>query len=509
MQRSSIYEPQNTSTRQSSFLHDSKPVQHDLRGFNTNQHIYVRQDHQAYPPSNLYFQNWSMNHVERSSQVLHQPSVHGRHHSILGCSGLKKDTQVKPLDMNQVFSDNKSNSFEHSVANSGKEFLLGSPNRLDSRPLGYSHINRSYIQGPGTRHDAQGGSFLNSQHQNQWTFEVDNELVDKQPITRTKTLNYSSTMDLPTTFHQHHDYRDSLGISGDNIGVRDTSFVNQPYSHQEVSCGRLNNDSHPHEHKRTSSNLSFINHEFVPQKARSSAPRMFTDQTETKMVNSNPSSSTNFQSKHLNGSLNSQSNQNNARETPNCHSVTSNAFGDNINNEKSFAELNTEKNRNGKQRKLQKIPLHHDEVNLMDQASTPKYSEINQRQSFEMISFNNSGQKTIAKSAPRKSALKKTKSSGLKKVTIAEDHNERFEVSRWLKDIDFSDQSPSNNSRREACMQSPRQNVPFGIKHQSSVAFQDATLSYSRDYQKNVTQRNSPSTNERPVSTCYQVRQNK
>ena len=54
------------------------------------------------------------------------------------------------------------------------------------------------------------------------------------------------------------------------------------------------------------------------------------------------------------------------------------------------------------------------------------------------------GEQFLSQIKPKKSALKKRKTIGSKKVTIAEHNNEQIEVSKWLKDIDLNTDSSLN-----------------------------------------------------------------
>lgn len=67
---------------------------------------------------------------------------------------------------------------------------------------------------------------------------------------------------------------------------------------------------------------------------------------------------------------------------------------------------------------------------------------INARNFLMDSNISNESDGVQRKSRPKKSAMKKNKSMGLKRVTIAEHNNEQIEVSKWLQNIDSSDVSP-------------------------------------------------------------------
>lgn len=73
----------------------------------------------------------------------------------------------------------------------------------------------------------------------------------------------------------------------------------------------------------------------------------------------------------------------------------------------------------------------------------PGYANISRSQILLTNSnVSDENESSNAKAPPKKSAMKKNKSQGLKRVTIAEHNNEQIEVSKWLQNIDSTNVSP-------------------------------------------------------------------
>lgn len=83
-----------------------------------------------------------------------------------------------------------------------------------------------------------------------------------------------------------------------------------------------------------------------------------------------------------------------------------------------------------------------------------------------------------SRSKPQKSAMKSRKSTGIKKVTIAEHNNEHIEVSKWLKHIDLNDQSPSGNNTQQSQDDRNGHVTPFIIPNTHQVIHHDINTVY-------------------------------
>lgn len=398
--------------------------------------------------------------------------IYQRNEMLMG--GVPNDFRKKPVVFTRPVDEFRNNGHEISVLVNNRENQMRAPEMHDPRLMGQKPMMVHNSSMPVFLHNSSSNRNLPNlpprEVQQQIFYEMHNEPVNKQSLNRSRTLGFApnNVSLVPNNNYSNIEHsRNQIDISDSVVLIRER---------MDGPCVNLN---HPN------------NQEFKLDRRSS--------QSSLNQVMTNLTISDDFKSQHNVNYVQIHSNDQAYFNTLSNVSTVSSIQDQYVEMQKLPMHPESQKNSQIRHEAFQHyVPVHrthpYKDFDPLDNSiqKTQRHSanrtsniekeNINIRSSLlnnESINPASARKKSMtekrnsisSKSHPRKSALKKNKTTGTKKVTIAEHHNEHIEVTKWLKDIDLHDSNHDKTGHQDTQVNPNVPITPFIVQNVNHVNY--------------------------------------